>query len=91
MKCILTIVCLVFYFSLSAQVQLPKLESSLTIVQQEEYKQITECLVKINYRMEGTKYSLPIFKDENDDLFCVIMKNGHVELVSTDQFDYAQN
>jgi hypothetical protein len=81
----------VFSYSTYAQTQLPKLESVITLVQQEEYVCITDCLVKINYRIEGRKYSLPLFKDKEDNLFCVIMKNGHLELVPSESFDYAQN
>lgn len=88
---IIVLITIVFSNPLFSQVCKPKLESVLTVVQQKEYVELTECLTLFKIRVEGAKLTFPLFKDEEDNLFCVIMKNGHLELVPSEQFNYAQN
>ena len=82
----------VFSINLSfSQVCKPKLENSLTVVQQVEYINLTECLTPMRLRIEGYKYTYPCFMDEEGNVFSAIVKNGHVLLVEGESFDYAQN
>ena len=92
MKQVLIIAFIVFSINLSfSQVCKPKLEQQLTVVQQVEYINLTECLSPMRLRIEGYKYTYPCFMDEEGNVFRAIVKNGHVLLVEGESFDYAQN
>ena len=93
MKQVLFIITFIL-LSISAfsQTSMPKLENALTGVQKVKLIWITKDLSPFKIRVESKMWSHPCYKDKNDNLFSVILKNDCVVLVPTEEFDiYAQN
>jgi len=69
----------------------PKLEDSLTESQRVEYIDVTSNYVKTWNRINSREYSHPVFRDDEGNMFMVILCDGGVYTIPTEAFDYAEN